>query len=83
MLVGDVGMLEGAGRSMVFLSVASVYVTGCGCYGNFLFLANWTAFPVLTSPCSALMMGQLGPKHVEVSGFYNIVVNVIQLCACV
>jgi len=48
---------------MGFLSAASVYVTGFGCCGNFCFVANWTAFPLLSgqcpSPCSALMMGHV------------------------
>jgi hypothetical protein len=61
----------------------SLCVTGCGCYGNFLFLANWTVFSVLTSPCSALMLGQLGLKHAEFSVFYNVIVSLIQLCVCV
>lgn len=52
MLVGDVGVLWGAaGRSMGFLSAASVYVTGFGCCGNFCIVANWTAFPVLSGSC--------------------------------
>lgn len=64
MLVRDVGVLWGAaGRSMGFPSAASVCVTGFGCCGNFYFIANWTAFPVLSgqcpSSCSALMMGHV------------------------
>lgn len=35
---------------------------GLGAAGNFCFVANWTAFPLLSgqcpSPCSAQMMGQ-------------------------
>jgi len=35
----------------------------------------------LTQLLPSLMLGQKGPKHVGVSGFCDIIVNQIQLCA--